>query len=66
MDGSSACEFFDLILGLFIEADVDAAGKLIVLDEAHKVSIHHREPCDFMLTVHWSIYPTLKPAPRLA
>ncbi|KIP04588.1 hypothetical protein PHLGIDRAFT_189642 [Phlebiopsis gigantea 11061_1 CR5-6] len=36
MDGSSACGFFDLILGLFIEADVKAAGKVIVLDEAHK------------------------------
>ncbi|EKM56169.1 uncharacterized protein PHACADRAFT_209653 [Phanerochaete carnosa HHB-10118-sp] len=36
MDGSSACGFFDLILGLFVEADVDAAGKLVVLDEAHK------------------------------
>ncbi|GJE88158.1 hypothetical protein PsYK624_042410 [Phanerochaete sordida] len=36
MDGSSACGFFDLILGLFIEADVKAAGKLVVLDEAHK------------------------------
>ncbi|THG98002.1 hypothetical protein EW026_g4118 [Hermanssonia centrifuga] len=36
MDGSSACGFFDLILGLFVEADVNASGKLVVLDEAHK------------------------------
>ncbi|GJE88163.1 hypothetical protein PsYK624_042460 [Phanerochaete sordida] len=36
MDGSSACGFFDMILGLFVEADVNTAGKLIVLDEAHK------------------------------
>ncbi|EKM56159.1 uncharacterized protein PHACADRAFT_209647 [Phanerochaete carnosa HHB-10118-sp] len=36
MDASSACGFFDLILGLFVEADVNAAGKLVVLDEAHK------------------------------
>ncbi|KIP08577.1 hypothetical protein PHLGIDRAFT_44166, partial [Phlebiopsis gigantea 11061_1 CR5-6] len=36
MDGSSACGFFDLMLGLFIEADVNTTGKLIVLDEAHK------------------------------
>ncbi|GJE88165.1 hypothetical protein PsYK624_042480 [Phanerochaete sordida] len=36
MDGSSACGFFDLILGLFVEADVKASGKLVVLDEAHK------------------------------
>ncbi|THG98001.1 hypothetical protein EW026_g4117 [Hermanssonia centrifuga] len=36
MDGSSACGFFDLILGLFVEAEVNASGKLVVLDEAHK------------------------------
>ena len=29
MDASSACGFFDLILGLFVEADVNAAGKLV-------------------------------------
>jgi hypothetical protein len=29
MDGSSACGFFDIILGLFIEADVSASGKLV-------------------------------------
>ena len=29
MDGASACGFFDLILGLFVEADIDTAGKLI-------------------------------------
>jgi hypothetical protein len=38
MDGSSACGFFDMILGLFVEADIGGAGKLVVLDEAHKVS----------------------------
>ncbi|EKM56167.1 uncharacterized protein PHACADRAFT_184852 [Phanerochaete carnosa HHB-10118-sp] len=42
MDGSSACGFFDLILGLFIEADIDTAGKLIVLDEAHKAGFYYR------------------------
>jgi hypothetical protein len=36
MDATSACGFFDMILGLFIEADV-ASGKIVVLDEAHKV-----------------------------
>ncbi|EIN14673.1 hypothetical protein PUNSTDRAFT_130298 [Punctularia strigosozonata HHB-11173 SS5] len=36
MDASSACGFFDTILGLFIEADIAAAGKLIVLNKAHK------------------------------
>ncbi|GJE88159.1 hypothetical protein PsYK624_042420 [Phanerochaete sordida] len=36
MDASSACGFFDMILGLFVEADLNAAGKLVVLDEAHK------------------------------
>jgi hypothetical protein len=29
MDGSSACGFFDIILGLFVEADIQASGKLI-------------------------------------
>ena len=29
MDGASACGFFDLILGLFIEADIGGSGKLI-------------------------------------
>jgi hypothetical protein len=53
MDGSSACGFFDIILGLFVEADIQGSGKIvgmscphlgststdvhIVLDEAHKV-----------------------------
>ncbi|EIN04825.1 hypothetical protein PUNSTDRAFT_138025 [Punctularia strigosozonata HHB-11173 SS5] len=36
MDAGSACGFFDMILGLFIEADVRASGKIVVLDEAHK------------------------------
>jgi hypothetical protein len=38
MDAASACGFFDMILGLFIETDV-ASGKIVVLDEAHKVGI---------------------------
>jgi hypothetical protein len=29
MDGSSACGFFDIILGLFVEANIDATGKLV-------------------------------------
>jgi hypothetical protein len=29
MDGSSACGFFDMILGMFIEADLAIAGKLV-------------------------------------
>lgn len=36
MDGSSACGFFDLILGLFTQADMGTCGKIVVLDEAHK------------------------------
>ncbi|EKM56166.1 uncharacterized protein PHACADRAFT_145298 [Phanerochaete carnosa HHB-10118-sp] len=32
MDGSSACGFFDLILGLFVEADVKASGKVYLSD----------------------------------
>ncbi|KAF8651072.1 hypothetical protein AX16_004934 [Volvariella volvacea WC 439] len=35
MNSSSACGFFDIILGLYLEADV-STGKLVVLDEAHK------------------------------
>ncbi|KAF8586234.1 hypothetical protein K439DRAFT_1387349 [Ramaria rubella] len=36
MDGCSACGFFDIILGLYIEAKGSIPGKIIVLDEAHK------------------------------
>ncbi|KAI0314555.1 hypothetical protein OF83DRAFT_1136202 [Amylostereum chailletii] len=36
MDGSSACGFFDMILGLFIEVGKEVSGKIVVLDEAHK------------------------------
>ncbi|KAF8518615.1 hypothetical protein JB92DRAFT_3112943 [Gautieria morchelliformis] len=36
MDASSACGFFDIILGLFIQAKPVASGRLVVLDEAHK------------------------------
>ncbi|KAF8637208.1 hypothetical protein AX16_010867 [Volvariella volvacea WC 439] len=35
VDSSSACSFFDLILWMFLEKDINT-GKLIVLDEAHK------------------------------
>ncbi|KAF8651035.1 hypothetical protein AX16_004898 [Volvariella volvacea WC 439] len=35
MNSSSACSFFDIILGLYLEAELDT-GKLVVLDEAHK------------------------------
>jgi len=35
MDGASACGFFDLILGLFIEADIGGSGKLIGLYNSH-------------------------------
>ncbi|EKM56168.1 uncharacterized protein PHACADRAFT_29116 [Phanerochaete carnosa HHB-10118-sp] len=37
MNSTSACGFFGLILDLFIETDLDVTGKLVVLDEAHKV-----------------------------
>ncbi|KIJ54327.1 hypothetical protein M422DRAFT_241577 [Sphaerobolus stellatus SS14] len=36
MDSISACSYFDIILWLFIEAEINGAGKLVVLDEAHK------------------------------
>lgn len=29
MDGESACGFFDLLLSLFIEADIGGTGKLV-------------------------------------
>ena len=29
MDGSSACGFFDMILGLFIEAEIGVSGKIV-------------------------------------
>lgn len=29
MDASSACGFFDMLLGLFVEADIGTTGKLI-------------------------------------
>ncbi|VDB85071.1 unnamed protein product [Peniophora sp. CBMAI 1063] len=35
MDPMSACGLFDIILGLYMEADC-TSGKLVVLDEAHK------------------------------
>ncbi|KAF8651052.1 hypothetical protein AX16_004915 [Volvariella volvacea WC 439] len=35
MDSSSACGFFNIILGLFLKAKIKS-GKIIVLDEAHK------------------------------
>ncbi|GJE88802.1 hypothetical protein PsYK624_048890 [Phanerochaete sordida] len=35
MDSESACSFFELVLSLFVEADVEDAGKLVALDQAH-------------------------------
>jgi hypothetical protein len=29
MDGWSACSFFDIILGLFVEANINVPGKLV-------------------------------------
>lgn len=36
MDSTSACDYFDLILWMFIETPIQTSGKIIVLDEAHK------------------------------
>jgi DNA helicase HerA-like ATPase len=53
MDGSSACGFFDMILGLFVEADIGGAGKLVVLDEAHKVSLPHTGTTLYLQSVQY-------------
>jgi len=39
IDASSACSVFEIVTRLFIRADV-GTGKLLVVDEAHKVKQH--------------------------
>ena len=39
LDAASACGLFEIIIRLFIRADVDT-GKVLVVDEAHKVSVY--------------------------
>jgi hypothetical protein len=39
LDAASACGLFEIIVRLFIRADVDT-GKVLVVDEAHKVSVY--------------------------
>ena len=38
LDAASACGLFEIIVRLFIRAEVDT-GKVLVVDEAHKVSV---------------------------
>ena len=38
LDAASACGLFEIIVRLFIRAEVNT-GKVLVVDEAHKVSI---------------------------
>lgn len=39
LDAASACGLFDIIVRLFIRAEVET-GKVLVVDEAHKVSVY--------------------------
>jgi hypothetical protein len=39
LDTASACGLFEIILRLFVRADV-GTGKVLVVDEAHKVSVY--------------------------
>lgn len=39
LDAASACGLFEIILRLFVRADV-GTGKVLVVDEAHKVSVY--------------------------
>jgi hypothetical protein len=39
LDAASACGLFEIIVRLFIRAEVDT-GKVLVVDEAHKVSVY--------------------------
>jgi len=39
LDAASACGLFEIIVRLFVRADV-GTGKVLVVDEAHKVSIY--------------------------
>ena len=38
LDAASACALFEIMVRLFIRAEVDT-GKVLVVDEAHKVSV---------------------------
>lgn len=43
VDADTACALFDMCLGVFLEQKMDT-GRIIALDEAHKVSKLHRRP----------------------
>jgi hypothetical protein len=57
MDASSARGFFDLVLGLYVEADI-GAGKFVVLDEAHKVVSPTISLCTTLIAPQHSTSPT--------
>ena len=38
LDITTACALFEMVMGLFVEHPAGGAGKLLLLDEAHKVS----------------------------
>lgn len=40
IDPASACGLFEVITRLFLRADVSGTGKVLVVDEAHKVNIN--------------------------
>jgi hypothetical protein len=46
IDAASACALFEIVLRVFVRADLKDAGKFLVVDEAHKVmhSIPHPTP----------------------
>lgn len=45
IDPASACGLFEIVTRLFVRADV-GTGKVLVVDEAHKVSSnHHHSNC---------------------
>jgi len=44
LDAASACGLFEIIVRLFVRADVET-GKVLVVDEAHKVGVCSQSSC---------------------
>lgn len=66
LDSAAACGFFEIVTRLFIRADVKT-GKVLVLDEAHKVNSHVQ--IDVFVVLNYRLYsispPVVTPSPDL-
>lgn len=53
IDSASACSLFNIVTRLFVKTDVGSAGKILLVDEAHKVSAFMVSGLAFLSSSHF-------------